>query len=364
MESNPFVFFKYLSLKKLWNILLVALSYGFSLILKRPIVRGQPFFLHIETTNLCNLKCIECPTGMGILTRPRGVLTFEQFQKVFAPLKNRLIYLVLYFQGEPFLNPDLLRMISLAQKNRVYTMVSTNGHYLQDEEKLTELITSGLGTLVVSLDGVSQQTYQKYRQNGDLSKVLDGLRRLLQMRRKLQSRYPKIYLQFLVMRHNEHEIPILKRLANDLGVDRVLIKTAQIYDFDQAEEILPQNPKYRRYEQVEGRYQLKGRMPNRCPALWSDSLITWDGRILPCCFDKDAEHEMGFLDSELPDLKDSSTDLSSREERLNAFFRNKFLSIWHGQAYQNYRRQLLQERKAIEICRNCSVGVKIFVEKG
>jgi len=360
LESNLFVFIKYLSLVKLWNILLVVLSYGCSLLLKRPIVWGQPFFLHIETTNLCNLKCSECPTGKGILTRPIGLLAFHQFEQFFLPLKNKLIYLVLYFQGEPFINPDLLRMIELARKHRVYTMVSTNGHFLQDDEKLTKLILSGLGSLIVSIDGVTQETYQKYRQNGDLNQVLAGIRQLLILRRNLRVKFPKVYLQFLVMRYNEHEIAMVQQLANDLGVDRVLFKTAQIYDFEQAEAILPQNPAFRRYEQIEGSYRLKGRIHNRCLALWCDSVLTWDGKVLPCCFDKDAHHDMGSLDSR---IKTQENSVPTPNEGIvgKTISRDQFLSIWHGHSYQKYRQQILRDRKSIAICQNCSAGVKIFV---
>jgi len=136
VETNPLRFLPYLSLSKSWNVLKVLVSYSISLVLKRPMVWGRPFFLHIESTNLCNLRCIECPVGMGISTRPTGNLTFNQFKKYFDPIKKNIIYLVLYFQGEPFLNPELLNMIRYSQENRVYTMLSTNGHLLNNEDKV------------------------------------------------------------------------------------------------------------------------------------------------------------------------------------------------------------------------------------
>lgn len=343
MEKNIFRFLPYLSLLKTWNLLKVSAGYLLSLFLKKPVVLGQPFYLHIEATNRCNLKCIECPTGMGIITRPRGNLSFENFKTCFDPVKSRIIYLVLYFQGEPFLNPELLKMIKYAKKNRVYTMVSSNGHQFRDKKIAREVVNSGLGSLVISFDGISQQSYQKYRKNGDLFRVFRGIDKIVEAKKELKLKYPKIYLQFLVMRHNEHEIEDMKRIGKKIGADRILFKTAQIYDFKNAEEILPQNLKYRRYVKIDNRYELKGKMLNRCFKLWSDSVITWDGSILPCCFDKNAEFRLGSL------------------EFGNGKIEN-FQQIWSGPEYQKFRKQILTDRKQIPICSNCSEGISIFAE--
>jgi len=201
-------------------------------------------------------------------------------------------------------------------------------------------VSSGLRTIVISLDGVTQQSYEKYRKNGNLDKVMEGLKRIIRIKNDLRSKSPKIYLQFLVMRHNEHEIDEVKKMGKDLGVDKVLFKTAQIYDFKNDEDILPSNPKYRRYVNQNGKYVLKGKIRNRCFELWSDSLITWDGQIIPCCFDKDAEYFMRNLQMKNDDFK----------------------SIWKGKKYQNFRQQILNNRKKIPMCCNCTEGVKIFME--
>ena len=332
---------RYLTFTKLWNISKVLCSYFLSLLLRKSIVWGLPFYAHIENTNFCNLKCIECPTGMGILTRPQGNLSFENFKNHLNLLKNHLVYLVLYFQGEPFLNPELLKMVKYASENRVYTMVSTNGHFFTTEAKVTEIVKSGLGTLVVSLDGISQKSYEKYRKNGNIQKVLEGIKRLSKIKKELKSNFPKIYLQFLVMKHNEHEIKEVKKVGKKLGVDKVLFKTAQIYDFDTAEDILPENLKYRRYVNRNGKYELKGKISNHCFKLWSDVLFTWDGLVLPCCFDKDAKFKMGDLE-----IKN-----------------NKFKQIWRGEKYQKFRNRVLKYREEIPMCSNCTEGVKIFTEK-
>ncbi len=344
MEKNIFRFLPYLSFSKIWNLIKVSAGYLLSLLLKKPVVLGQPFYLHIESTNLCNLKCIECPTGMGTLTRPQGNLSFENFKACFDPVKSRIIYLVLYFQGEPFLNPELLSMIKYAKKNRVYTMVSSNGHLFRNKKIAREIVNSGLGSLVISLDGISQKSYQKYRKNGDLFRVFKGIDKIVEAKKELKLKYPKLYLQFLVMRHNEHEIEDMKIIGKKIGADRILFKKAQIYDFKNAEEILPQNIKYRRYVKIDSRYELKGKILNRCFKLWSDMMITWDGQVLPCCFDKNADFRFGFVEFGIGKIMD-------------------FQQIWLDPEYQKFRKQILTDRKHIPICSNCSEGVSIFAEK-
>ncbi|MEO0896197.1 MAG: radical SAM/SPASM domain-containing protein [Bacteroidota bacterium] len=297
---------------------------------------AKPVKIGFEPTTSCNLRCPMCPSGLRSFSRPTGMAHMNLFQKVVDENHQHLLYLLLYFQGEPYLNPHFLDMASYAFKKGIYTASSTNGHYLTPE-KARKTIESGLSELIISVDGATQETYQSYRVGGKLEKVKEGIRNLVQAREEAKSLHPYIILQFLVVKPNEHEIEAIQHLGKELGVDKVALKTAQIYDYKEGHDLIPTQDQYSRYKKMSnGHYRLKNELENQCWKLWQGAEITWDGKVLPCCFDKDAQYEMGNV-SEL-----------------------HFSEIWHSQPYQDFRMKLLQSRKEIDICQNCSEGTKVW----
>jgi radical SAM protein with 4Fe4S-binding SPASM domain len=264
------------------------------------------------------------------------MLGLEEFKSMTNELYPDLMYMLMYFQGEPYLNPNFLEMARHAVKKGVFVATSTNGHYL-NEEMARKTVESGIQEVLISIDGATQGTYEQYRVGGQLDKVLQGVRNLVYARAQANSVSPVILLQFLVVGPNEHEIQDIKRLGKSLGVDEVLLKTAQIYNFETGNSLIPQNPQFSRYRKgPDGRYHLKNKLRNQCWKLWMGAEITWDGRVLPCCFDKDAQYVMGRL-----------TDGS-------------FHAIWRSQAYHLFRQNILKSRKEIDICKNCSEGTKVW----
>lgn len=298
----------------------------------------MPIALAIEPTTSCNLRCPECPSGLRSFSRPIGMLTPEFFKKTIDELSSTLWYLTFYFQGEPYLNKDFLEMVSYAHSKNIYTTTSTNAHYLTDE-MAKKTVESGLDRLIISIDGTTQETYQQYRVGGNLQKVIEGTQRVIEWKKKLKSAKPFVVFQFLVVKPNEHQIPEVKALAKKLGVNKVALKTAQIYDYENGSNLIPENPKYSRYiHNKDGTYAFKNQLLNRCWKMWHSCVITWDGRVVPCCFDKDAAHSMGELSEK------------------------SFQEVWNGNAYQNFRNALLQSRSEIDICKNCTEGTKIWTE--
>ncbi len=319
-----------LSLRKLLNLVQLRSSYLLSTLLQRPIHWGMPMSLSIEPTTSCNLRCPECPSGLRSFTRPTGHIQLELYDYILEQLAPKLLVLILYFQGEPFIHPRFFEMIQRAAAKKLYTITSTNGHFLS-EENARKTVESGLDRLIVSLDGLSQETYSAYRKEGKLQEVLAGIQRLVKWKTKLKSHTPHIVLQFLVVRPNEHEIPALKQLARELRVDELQIKTAQIYEYENGHPLIPRNLRYSRYKpDGQGKWKLKKALRNRCLRLWQGAVITWDGRVLPCCFDKDAQYKMGQMPL------------------------HSFRQIWKNEAYASFRKQLIQNRNQIEICRNCT----------
>ena len=329
-------FLSKLTLPRLLNGVGVLGSYYFSKITRKPIQWGMPVSISIEPTTSCNLRCPECPSGKREFTRPTGMLDSHFFRTTIDALKNELVYLIFYFQGEPYLNPSFLEMVSYASKNGIYTATSTNAHYLNDDNA-RKTIESGLDRLIISIDGTTQDTYKQYRVGGNLQKVLEGTKNIIEWKKKLKSNTPHIVFQFLVVAPNEHQIKDILQLGKNLGVDEVRLKTAQVYEYENGNPLIPSNKKYTRYHKNRvGKFELKNKLLNHCWKLWHSCVISWDGLVVPCCFDKDAQHRLG-------DLKETP-----------------FKQIWKGKGYDKFRASVLLSRKEIDICSNCSEGSAIW----
>ncbi len=328
---------KKMTIRKLWNIFLLRISYILSRILKRPFMMGKPMAISIEPTTACNLRCPECPSGLRSFTRPTGNLGMANFNGMIDSLYGTACYLNLYFQGEPYLNKHFFEMIAYAHQKGIFTATSTNAHFL-DDQNAKNTVLSRLDKLVISIDGADQESYVKYRIGGDLDKVLEGINQVKKWKNKLKAQRPLLVLQFIVLKTNQHQINEIQRIASKIGVDQLVLKTAQIYDYEKKKDLIPDNPAWRRYQlQSDGSFRIKNDLSNHCWRMWSSSVITWDGRIVPCCFDKDATHQMGQLQQQ------------------------SFDQIWYGEKYNSFRKQILRSRNKIEICSNCSQGTKIQV---
>jgi radical SAM protein with 4Fe4S-binding SPASM domain len=292
--------------------------------------RGNPFTYSIEPTTSCNLRCPECPSGLRVFTRPTGSINLDLYQSLIDQTCQDLFYLILYFQGEPYLNPLFFNMVEYAKEKRIYTATSTNAHFLYDN-LAKKTVECGLDRIIISLDGTDQETYEKYRVGGSFAKVIEGIENLVRWKRELKSKTPFIILQFIVFSTNEHQLEKVKKMAKTLGVDKLELKSAQVYGYEEGNPLIPENEKFSRYLKLPGKgYTINNPLNNHCLRMWRGCVITWDGLVVPCCFDKDAEYRLG-------DLK-----------------KNSFKEIWRGEAYYAFRRKVFSVRKEIDICKNCT----------
>lgn len=326
-----------LTLRRMVNGLQVLAGFYASRLLKRPVQWGYPVSISFEPTTSCNLRCPECPSGLRAFTRPTGMLQKDFFTRTIDEIHRELLYLIFYFQGEPYLNPEFLDMVKYASGKGIYTATSTNAHYLNDENA-RKTVESGLDRLIISIDGTTQEVYQQYRVGGKLEKVIAGARNIVKWKKQLNSRKPFVFFQFLVVQPNEHQMADVRKLAAEVGVDDVRFKTAQVYDYaTDPNKLIPANERYSRYyRKADGSYASKNKLVNRCWKMQHANVITWDGLVVPCCFDKDATHRLG-------DLKTES-----------------FKSVWKNEEYRKFRAALINGRKNIDICANCSEGVSVW----
>ena len=272
-------FVKKLRPRRILNLIQVVVSFYYTRWRKKPSTWGMPFTLSFEPTTACNLRCPECPSGLRSFTRPRGNLSADFFRKTINDNYQHLLYLIFYFQGEPYLNPDFLQMVNYAHQKGIYTITSTNGHFMNDENA-RRTIESGLDRLIISVDGTSQEIYEQYRKSGQLETVLQGARNLVKWKKKLGSHSPHLIFQFLVVAPNEHQMDEVQELAAEIGIDEVKFKTAQLYDYEHGHELMPKNEKYARYyKKADGTYGVKNKLLDHCWKLWHSCVITWDGRV-------------------------------------------------------------------------------------
>ena len=230
----------------------------------------------------------------------------------------------------------MTELIAKAAARGIYTATSTNAHFI-DQAKAEEIVRSGLNRLIISIDGTTQEVYEQYRRRGNLDKVISGTRAILDAKKKLKSKFPRVYFQFLVVRPNEHQIPEVKALGKRMGVDKVLLKTAQVYEYKHGNDLIPTIDKYARYRKMpDGTWEIKNKLEDHCWKMWHSTVITWDGRVVPCCFDKDATHMMGRVGEK------------------------SFRDVWFGRRYKAFRGAVMGSRKDIDICKNCTAGTKVW----
>ena len=323
--------------RRIGNIIKTATSFALSAASGKVIVWGIPPVLTIEPANVCNLRCPLCTTGSGEMKRIRGNMTLDTFQSIMNKFGDDIFFLLIYHQGEPYINPHFLDFVKIAKQNNIYVTTSTNGHYFTPEN-IKATIESGLDSMIVSIDGITHDTYARYRVRGTLDQVISGTKELMQMRRTLKRRTPNVAIQFLVMKHNEHEIPEIRKLAAEIGVDRLLIKNIEVHNAAEAEEWLPANKSFRRYNFDGENLIVKGAEKKSCTRPWLSTLVNWDGEVVPCCFDKNGDHPMG-----------------------NIHIQGDAHTIWKGEPFTGFRKQLLDDRRKIDICRNCNQGFGSFL---
>lgn len=263
------------------------------------------------------------------MKRKKGFMDLSLFKKTISELRPYLFNVNLYFQGEPLLHPSFYDF--LAEIRGLHAVVSTNGHFI-NAESAKKIVTSGLKKIIISLDGPDQATYSRYRINGNVENVIKGINELSAAKRHAASGI-KIEIQVLLNRFNEERLPEIRKIADDTGVGLV-IKSMQFYNVERAGEWMPSDKRYCRYRFEKNNYEIRSSFPRRCARLWLNPVVTWDMKVVPCCFDKDAEYIMGDLRSD------------------------SFREIWHGKNYSDFRKTILTAREKIPICCNCTSGMR------
>ena len=298
----------------------------------------RPYYYIIDACNVCNLRCPLCPTGNTTIARKQAMFSLEQYKELFDKIKEYALVVSLYNHGEPLLNPDVFSIIEHTHRNRVGTNISSNFNWPQPVE-INDFIRSGLDYVTVSLDGVTQDSYQQYRVRGDVREVFDNLKRLLSAKKTLRSKTPFVEWQFIVFKHNEHEVEEARKLASELGVDLLRfispgVPPEDMHNLELQEKWMPRNPLYweRNPKLVEDRGYV---FDQPCFYLYRSMFIYPGGGVTPCCFAHDERQDFGNL------------------------YNNSVMEIWNNNAYRSARmlfsRSPPTEERIETICDKCTV---------
>ena len=289
-------------------------------------IHHTPLFVSVEPSAVCQLRCPACPVGLRNnevteLRHSDRLLKKDLWERILSQIKDSAWVIQFYFQGEPLLNKDLPLMIREAHDAGLYTIVSTNAQAMTPE-LANALVAAGLDRIIISMDGLTQETYEAYRVGGSLDQCKAAIRWLQEAKKTLT-----IELQVLRLRSNEHEWAAFRREYKALGADRLVFKTAQLYDYRHGHHLMPTDPRYRRYEQHADGLWYRKPLGKGCFRVWSGVVIAANGDVLPCCYDKNHAHAYGNIRT-----------ASLRE-------------LFSGPAARTFRTQAMQETP--QICQEC-----------
>lgn len=306
---------------------------------KKTSSTGYPYRISVEPTNYCNARCPLCPTGASQLRRKKGFMDMKLYKKMIDEVSGKTSSIILWNYGEPFLHPHIFEMIDYAKNNKLHIVASTNGYVFYSINQINKLANSKLDKLIVSIDGATDKTNAMYRKNVNYKKVISGLKKFMTIKRKTGQKLPLVEIQFIVMKHNQHEIPKIMKLAKRLG-DAISLKKVNTLMVEgiNHQDWLPDDNRLTRYKKniIEKAIPRKQNFHN-CPLVWYSIVVNYDGTINPCCYDYQGEVILGDLNNQ------------------------KVRDVWTGKKMQAWRKSIIRDRRNNKICRNCLIDTEKWI---
>jgi len=328
------------SIRKLYNLIMGKIQFSIG----STHLYYHPAKITIESGNICNLRCPLCPTGQKDASASKGLLSFSDFKRIINEIGKNLLLVRLYNWGEPLLNKELMKMVEYADQNRIAVKISTNLSLPIDDAQAEAIIKANLQKIYISCDGASQSTYPTYHINGDFNKVTSNMKLLLKKKRELGNSYTELIWLFHVFSHNEHEIEAAKAIAKEIGIKLSINKIRtdmgkEIFEtseqsLERDSKWLPENPEYNTFNMTEK----KPKKRFNCHLLWTETVINWDGNVLPCCSVYSETHSFG-------NMKEDS-----------------FKNIWNGNKYLSARKEVLGRKNNTKtVCHICKANDYLYI---
>lgn len=300
----------------------IKAEYDFITRSKRKFSSLHPSIFSVEVSLGCNLRCPECKTGNSQINRKKGLMTFAEFQIIADKIKPYAKYVYLHLWGEPLLNNDIFLMIEYISTVS-HVNISTNGQ-LVNKEIAEKLILSGVTDIIVSIDGVTQEVYEKYRVGGNIQKAFGALENLVYYNKK-NGKHVNIIPQFIVFKHNEHQIHHFEHICKTLGL---VPSFKSPYISKKSHLQRSTYPHYRRKE-FSNSHKYSEALSKECMAVQSSLTILIDGSVVPCCYDFQSNIIFGNI------------------------FQDDIIDIWNCPECYNFRYNLYMGRTPKFCLNNC-----------
>lgn len=285
-----------LSLKKRFGLLKSGVRTKFGAAFRRSF----PPIIQIEPTNTCNLKCLTCATGSGLISRSSTFMPFDTFRDIIDQIYTHACLLVFWSWGEPFIHKNACDMIRYAKNRGLLVHASTNGHFFTHRKNARKVIESGLDSLIFAVDGLDQNTYEKYRRGGNLKSVKTSIKNIIRERKVACVQHPRITLRFIVMKHNEHQVNQVNAFAEKLGVDAVAFRTAAVKrgEINLESSLTPSSKKYQRNPVTRhSKKDFNIRLKNKCNRPYANLTIFANGDVVTCERDMNAILPLGNVNT-------------------------------------------------------------------
>jgi radical SAM protein with 4Fe4S-binding SPASM domain len=308
------------------------LKAGANLVYRRVNPWSMPLHVQIELTNYCTLRCPVCPTGTKAANRPRRAMDVALFERVMNELGPFLLTASLWAWGEPLLHPQLEKILHAAREHDVVTLLSTNGQSLNNDRVVEALIQAPPTYLIVAIDGLTDKTNSKYRVGSTLAPILDGVKKLAGMKRQRGLQLPVLTMRYIVMKHNQHEVPQLNEFARRNGFDLLTIRNVFFVesssDGELRERLTPDANVWRECGYGHGGNLQQGSFVCQEP-FWFPTVFA-DGTLVLCEQDYNAQLALGQI----------SEDVS-------------FADLWYCQRATRLRKIIRDDMESVSFCRKC-----------
>lgn len=313
-------------LNKRLNLLNACLNFAY----RRLNPWSWPVHMQIELTNYCNLKCPVCPVGIGAINRKPLSMDTDMFEKLMNEVGSYLLTTSLFAWGEPLLHPQLANILRIAHKHTVSTILSTNGQNLDDKKVINAIINQPPTYLIVAIDGMTNETNSRYRVGARLEPVLEGVHKIAKLKRQEGFHFPILHMRYMVMKHNQHELPRVQEFATKNFFDLLTIRTLSVIDSPETphQELIPDIKEYRAYE-----YSGENRIHRNdfiCQHAFSFPTVLADGTIIVCEQDYNAQKPYGKLTNNI-----------------------SFGDIWFSKRAVEIRKTVKKNHNSLSFCRNC-----------
>jgi MoaA/NifB/PqqE/SkfB family radical SAM enzyme len=312
---------------------------GLNLLHRRLKPWAWPIHIQMELTSFCNLHCPVCPTGLGKLTRPPQAMDVSFFSDVMDQVGPYLLTTSLWAWGEPLLHPQFADAVAICRKHGVLPLFSTNGQNLEDDRVTDDLLREPPYYLIAALDGLTDETNSQYRRGARLEGALHGIRRLARLKRERGQELPVLLMRFIVMKHNEHELPRVREFAVENGFDMLTIRALGLRDVGEPahKQFVPDSEAYRAYAYRGG--ERVRREDYICQLAFCFPTMLADGTLVACDQDFNGTAAFGQVG------RDGS-----------------FADVWFGDRAARVRREIRESLDAFSFCRICPFADRLTSE--